>query len=169
MIKEFFAGASLFALSALPADAQMSGRASATLKDADGQTVGEVLLTEAAYGTLVQAHLRNMPSGVHAFHVHAVGACDPPFTSAGGHFNPLGSNHGFVDQDGMHAGDLPNVHVPASGELEFDVFAPRVRLDAALFDSDGAAIVMHQGPDDYQSDPAGAAGPRIACGVIEKH
>jgi Cu-Zn family superoxide dismutase len=168
MITKLIAGACLFALAALSASAQMSTRAGATLKDATGQTVGEVTLTEGAYGTLIRASLRGVPAGTHAFHVHAVGVCEPPFTSAGGHYNPAGSNHGFMDQDGMHAGDLPNVHVPSSGELEFEVFAPRVRLDAALFDSDGASIVMHQEPDDYRSDPAGDAGPRIACGVIEK-
>jgi len=41
-------------------------------------------------------------------------------------------------------------------------------MDASLFDEDGAAIVIHEGPDDYVTDPAGAAGPRIACGVITK-
>lgn len=168
MTNRILAATCLFALAAMSASAQMSMRASATLQDATGQVVGEVSLTEGAYGTLVQASLRGIPPGVHAFHVHAVGMCEPPFTSAGGHYNPVGSNHGFMDQDGMHAGDLPNVHVPSSGELEFEAFASRVRLDAALFDSDGAAIVMHQGPDDYKSDPAGDAGPRIACGVIEQ-
>lgn len=168
MIKKLIAGACLFALTASSASAQMPVRAGATLRDAAGQTAGDVVLTEGAYGTLIHAILRGVSPGTHAFHVHAVGVCEPPFTSAGGHYNPAGSNHGFMDQDGMHAGDLPNVHVPPSGELEFEVFAPRVRLDAALFDADGASIVMHEGPDDYQSDPAGDAGPRIACGVIEK-
>ena len=168
MVKMFFSGACLIALAVSSAEAEMTTRASTSLQDVTGQVVGEITLTEGAYGTLIQASLRGVPPGIHAFHVHAVGTCEPPFKSAGGHFNPVGSNHGFMDQDGMHAGDLPNVHVPLSGELAFEVFAPRVRLDASLFDSDGAAIVMHLGPDDYQSDPAGAAGPRIACGVIEK-
>ncbi|MDX1513940.1 MAG: superoxide dismutase family protein [Gammaproteobacteria bacterium] len=168
MFKRILHGTLFAAIALGAAGAQAQGTATATLKDAGGQTVGEVLLTEGGYGTLLQVTLRGLPPGTHAFHVHAVGTCEPPFTSAGGHYNPTGSKHGFLDRDGMHAGDLPNVHVPSSGELKFDVFAPRVRLDAALFDADGAAIVMHQGADDYKSDPAGAAGPRIACGVIEK-
>jgi Cu-Zn family superoxide dismutase len=170
MSKKLIASACLATLVGASAGvaAQDAGRATATLQDANGQTVGEVTLTEGGYGTLIHARLSNLPSGTHAFHVHAVGKCEPPFKSAGGHYNPLGSNHGFMDRDGMHAGDLPNVHIPDSGALEFEVFAPRVHVDAMLLDADGAAIVMHQGADDYQSDPAGAAGPRIACGVIQK-
>jgi len=170
MSKKLIASACLATLISAPAIliAQDAARATATLKDPSGQTVGEVTLTEGGYGTLIHARLSNLPPGVHAFHVHSVGKCEPPFKSAGGHYNPVGSNHGFMDRDGMHAGDLPNVHIPGSGALEFEVFAPRVHVDAMLFDADGAAIVMHQGPDDYQSNPAGAAGPRIACGVIQK-
>lgn len=168
MPKKIFASAALVAFAIVSAHAQESVTATATLKDPSGQSVGEITLTEGGYGTLIQAKLSGLPAGTHAFHVHAVGTCEPPFKSAGGHYNPTGSKHGFMDPDGMHAGDLPNVHIPLSGELQFDVFAPRVRLDAALFDADGAAIVMHAGADDYRSDPAGDAGPRIACGVIEK-
>ena len=68
----------------------------------------------------------------------------------------------------MHVGDMPNIHVPESGALEIEVLNAHLMLDAVLFDDDGAAIVIHEGPDDYITDPAGAAGPRIACGVIMK-
>ncbi len=63
---------------------------------------------------------------------------------------------------------VPNIHVPASGELEIEVLNALLVLDGQLFDADGASIVIHDGPDDYVTDPAGAAGPRIACGVIER-
>jgi Cu-Zn family superoxide dismutase len=72
---------------------------------------------------------------------------------------------------GMHAGDLPNVQVPAGGALTFDVFAPQVTLKAgagSLMDADGSALMLHQGVDDYHGDPAGNAGARIACGVITR-
>ena len=75
--------------------------------------------------------------------------------------------HGILSEYGMHVGDMPNIHVPASGELEIEVLNSRFALGIFLLDSDGAAIVIHEGPDDYRFDPAGAAGPRIACGVIE--
>jgi Cu-Zn family superoxide dismutase len=137
------------------------------MQNQDGDSLGTVMLTQTPYGALLHAKLNDLSPGAHAFHVHAVGECEPPFKSAGGHYNPVGSSHGFMDPDGMHYGDLPNIHVPENGELEFEVLAPRVNLDAMLFDADGASIVIHAGPDDYQSEPAGAAGPRIACGVIQ--
>lgn len=145
-----------------------SDKAQAVLKDADGNRVGEVRLLDGPNGTLVRAEFDGLPEGEHAFHVHAVGECTPPFKSAGGHFNPGGFDHGFASPGGYHAGDMPNLHVPESGELRVAVFNPRLGLDDKLFDEDGAAIVIHEGADDYATDPAGAAGPRIACGVLRR-
>lgn len=149
------------------ASSYASTKAMAELKDPRGNLVGSVILTEMPTGVMLQAKFRNFVPGAHAFHVHAVGRCEPPFKSAGGHYNPLGSGHGLADEHKPHAGDMPNVHIDANGELDIEVFNTQLRLDGNLFDSDGAAIVVHQGPDDYHSDPAGAAGPRIACGVIK--
>ena len=146
--------------------ASAAEQASAAMMNANGESVGAVTLRETPQGTLLHAKLENLPAGAHAFHVHAVGVCEPPFKSAGGHFNPTGKKHGIDNPDGMHVGDMPNIHVPDSGALEIEVLNTQLRLDASLFDEDGAAIVIHDGPDDYVTDPAGAAGPRIACGVI---
>lgn len=143
-------------------------QAMAKLKNPKGESVGEVKLMETPHGTLLHAKFSNLPPGAHAFHVHAVGKCEPPFKSAGGHFNPDGKKHGIHAAEGLHVGDMPNIHVPASGSLEIEVLNALLKLDAKLFDADGAAIVLHAGPDDYKSDPAGAAGARIACGVIAK-
>ena len=146
--------------------ASAAEQASAEMMNANGESVGSVTLRATPHGTLLHAKLENLPAGAHAFHVHAVGVCEPPFKSAGGHFNPTGAKHGIESAEGVHAGDMPNIHVPESGALEIEVLNTQLRLDAALFDEDGAAIVIHDGPDDYVTDPAGAAGPRIACGVI---
>ena len=143
-------------------------QAMAKLKNPEGKSVGEVKLMQTPHGTLLHAKFSNLPPGAHAFHVHAVGKCEPPFKSAGGHFNPGGKKHGIHAAEGLHVGDMPNIHVPASGSLEIEVLNTLLKLDASLFDADGAAIVLHAGPDDYKSDPAGAAGGRIACGVISK-
>jgi Cu-Zn family superoxide dismutase len=120
---------------------------------------------------LIHAVLTGISAGPHAFHIHTTGTCEPPFTSAGGHFNPTTMMHGMLNPTGMHAGDMPNVQVPADGSVTFDVLNPAVTLKPginSLFKDGGTAIVVHGGADDYKSDPAGNAGARIACGVIAR-
>jgi Cu-Zn family superoxide dismutase len=120
---------------------------------------------------LIHVSLTNPPAGVHAFHIHETGKCEPPFTTAGGHFNPAKKQHGLENPMGMHAGDLPNVDVPSSGTLAFDAVAQNVTLKPGAnspLDADGAALVIHDKADDYKSDPAGNAGDRVICGVITK-
>ena len=142
--------------------------AAAAMKNSDGVTVGTVTLEETPNGTLAHAKFTGLPPGAHAFHVHSIGKCTPPFKSAGGHYNPHDTKHGIQSHGGGHAGDMPNLTVPSSGVLEIQVLNTRVHLDRNLFDADGAALVVYAGADDYKSDPAGAAGARIACGVIRK-
>lgn len=158
----------LFAISSLPAAAQT---ASAALKSADGKEVGSVNLTQTPHGVLINLSVKGLPPGEHAFHVHAVGKCEPPFTTAGGHFNPGGKKHGMLAAEGYHAGDMPNLHIPQSGDLTVEVVNASVTLDKgkpnSVFDADGSAIVIHAGSDDYKTDPTGDAGGRIACGVIQ--
>lgn len=141
--------------------------AQAELKNAEGNSVGTVSLRETPAGVLLTAKLKGLPQGVHAFHVHAVGKCEPPFTSAGGHFDATDAKHGFLVEGGPHDGDMPNIYVPNGGNLEIEILNERLELEA-LLDADGAAIVVHAGADDYKSQPSGAAGDRIACGVISK-
>jgi superoxide dismutase, Cu-Zn family len=171
MKKTMFLAAAVLLLGATAwADMQPS-MAKATLKDATGKTVGEATLKQTPHGVLITVDFSGMPAGEHALHIHQTGKCEPPFTSAGGHFNPTGHQHGILNPKGMHAGDLPNIYVPDSGSLKVDVFAAGVTLGKgknSLFDKDGSALVIHAGADDYKSDPAGDAGARIACGVITK-
>ena len=144
--------------------------AKAALKDATGKDVGTVRLIQTPHGVLLRMSLKGVPAGERAFHIHAVGKCEPPFTSAGGHFNPAGKKHGVEAKEGSHAGDMPNLFVPANGELTVDVVNHMITLakgqSNSVFDADGSAIVIHAGPDDYKSDPTGNAGDRIVCGVI---
>lgn len=139
------------------------------MHDRDGNTVGAVILSETPSGVLLHARLAGLPPGVHAFHIHETGVCEPPFDSAGGHLTAENANaHGYLVADGPHLGDMPNIHIPASGQLEIEVMTGLSAMSSEVFDSDGAALVIHEGADDYRSQPSGAAGPRIACGVIEK-
>jgi Cu-Zn family superoxide dismutase len=78
---------------------------------------------------------------------------------------------GKDNPDGLHAGDLPNFTVDKNGKGKATIVADMVTLaDGAnsLFHPGGTALVVHAGPDDYKTDPAGNSGDRIACGVIEK-
>src|SRR6185436_3519601 len=110
----FGLAAVLMAAAIVPSQAQT---AKATLQSADGKDAGSVTLTQTPSGVLLSLSVKGLPAGEHAFHVHAVGKCEPPFTSAGGHLNPGNKKHGMMAPDGAHAGDMPNLHIPASGEL----------------------------------------------------
>lgn len=145
--------------------------ATALLKDTHGKSVGVVELTTAPTGLALSARLTGLPPVVHAFHIHEKGVCEGDFKTAGGHFNPTHAHHGFMSESGQHAGDMPNIDVPASGAIDLELFLTGVSLSPAstvnLLDNDGSSFVIHAGPDDYKSDPAGNAGGRIACGVIQ--
>jgi superoxide dismutase, Cu-Zn family len=145
--------------------------ARATFVNAQGQPAGTATLTSTGEGVFVSAQLRGLPEGTHAFHIHQVGRCEPPFESAGGHFNPSEREHGYLNPAGQHAGDMPNITVRSDGTASADHHAIGVTLSGgpnALLDGDGSALMVHAGVDDYRSDPSGNAGPRIACGVITR-
>jgi Cu-Zn family superoxide dismutase len=158
----------LLAAATLPSQAQT---AKAALQTADGKDAGSVTLTQTPSGVLLSLTVKGVPAGEHAFHVHAVGKCEPPFTSAGGHFNPGNKKHGMMAPDGAHAGDMPNLHIPTSGELAVEVLNSAITLEKdkpnSVFDADGSAVVIHAGKDDYKTDPTGDAGGRIVCGVVQ--
>jgi superoxide dismutase, Cu-Zn family len=144
--------------------------ASAALVDGNKRGVGQARLQQSPHGVLLRLDLKNATPGVHGLHIHEVGRCDAPsFESAGGHFSPDQRVHGFLSPSGPHAGDLPNIFVPASTELSIEYLIPEVTLDPgprSLLDANGSAIVIHAGQDDHFSDPAGHAGDRLACGPI---
>ena len=144
--------------------------AMAELYNGQGEHVGMATFVEGSDGVKIALNLYNMPPGVHALHIHAAGSCEKPdFKSAKGHFNPYEREHGLKNPTGPHAGDLPNIFVAKDGTCTVVALAPLATLGAgknSLLGENGTALMIHQGPDDNMSDPAGAAGPRIACGVI---
>jgi superoxide dismutase, Cu-Zn family len=163
--------AALAAALLLPALASADGRAArAVLKNAKGDRVGMALFVADGGQVTISLRVHDLPPGKHAFHVHAAGKCDPPdFTSAGPHFNPTGKKHGLKNPEGHHLGDLPNVEVGADGKGEAKATLTGASLaegPLSLFGPQGTAVVIHEKADDEMTDPAGNAGPRIACGVV---
>ncbi|MEO7365349.1 MAG: superoxide dismutase family protein [Sphingomicrobium sp.] len=131
-----------------------------------GQVLGQVRMWETPGGVTFRIAAAGLPHGLHGIHVHSVGRCDPPgFTTAGPHFNPAATQHGFNNPAGPHGGDLPNVTVAANGVLQEAVTMAHASF-ATLLDADGAALVIHARPDDYATDPSGNSGDRVACAVI---
>jgi len=104
-------------------------------------------------------------------HLHTVGQCDAPgFTTAGGHLNPHGKQHGSQNPAGSHLGDLPNITINnnGAGAASAQLSGSSSELEALLFDADGTALVVHAAADDYKTDPTGNSGARIACGVLTR-
>ncbi len=167
----FGLGAAVLAASLLMAGSASAQTAKTLLIGADGKETGIATFTQTPSGVLLKVAVKGLPLGEHALHVHAVGKCEPPFTSAGGHFNPDNKKHGLMAANGHHAGDMPNLTIPASGELTTEVLNAAITLEKgkpnSVFDVDGSALVIHAGKDDYKTDPTGDAGGRIACGVIQ--
>jgi len=158
--------------------ASMSGAPSADntaraeLKNGTGQPVGTATFTQVGNVVRVVVETQGLPRGTHGVHVHTVGKCDgPDFTTAGGHFNPVNRQHGALNPQGAHAGDLPNIEVGGDGKGRLESTTELLSLGSgttSVFDADGSAIVIHAAPDDFKTDPTGNSGARIACGVIGK-
>jgi superoxide dismutase, Cu-Zn family len=142
----------------------------ATFVNRDGDEVGAAAIREAAAGgVLIDINVEGLPAGQWlGFHIHEEGVCDPDddFESAGGHFNPNDAEHGFFLEGGPHAGDMPNLFVPESGLLRAEVFNPMVQFDGES-GIRGLSLIIHTEADDYESQPTGEAGGRLACAVIE--
>ena len=157
----------------LPAMAQDPGAAKATFMNAEGAEVGSVTLAQGEDGVTIVGELTGQTAGQHGLHFHMTGDCDGAsgFESAGGHFNPTEHKHGLENPEGPHAGDLPNVTAAADGTVAVNLTTQTISVTegdpAYVFDADGTALVIHAGPDDNVTDPAGNSGDRVACAVIE--
>jgi superoxide dismutase, Cu-Zn family len=161
-------------------DDRSGRRAVAALNDANGQKVGVAVFKEKHGEVEVSAEVWRVAPGFHGFHVHTTGECVPPFTSAGGHYNPGGVPHGD------HAGDMPSLLVNQDGTAELEFETDRFTL-SDLSDADGSAVIVHAGRDNFANIPTryhshtydtfgpdtdtlatGDAGARAACGVVER-
>ncbi|MBP2646141.1 MAG: superoxide dismutase [Firmicutes bacterium] len=132
---------------------------------------GQVIFAAVPHGTEITVEISGLPAyrpaqasqpqiGPHGFHIHEYGNCEVgdlenPFSAAGGHWNPTNQPHG------NHAGDFPALF-SNHGYSCMIFFTDKFQVGDIL----GKSIVIHQSPDDYHTQPAGASGKRLACGVI---
>jgi Cu-Zn family superoxide dismutase len=135
-----------------------------------GENVGKATFKKGPRGFIVDVSVHGLPPGKHGLHVHTVGTCEDmaEFKMAGGHMDMKGKQHGLLNADGPHDGDLPNIFVHSDGTGEAEFYTEGFSMDD-LLDKDGSSFMIHAGEDDYMSQPAGNAGARIACGVIGTH
>jgi Cu-Zn family superoxide dismutase len=140
----------------------------ATTQPSNNKVMGTVTFTEMGDHLHVTAHITGLaPNSKHGFHIHEKGDLSAPdLTSTGGHYNPDGHQHGAPGAM-SHAGDLGNITADASGMAMVDMMLMGVTIGGAKNDIIGKAVIVHGGTDDLTSQPAGAAGPRVAGGVIE--
>ena len=132
---------------------------------------GTVIFRQSGERVRVSASLSGLkPDAEHGFHVHEKGDCTSgDGMSAGGHYNPAGKPHGDYRQAGeRHAGDMPNIRADAYGNAEASFETTGITIGGGAGDIVGKGLIVHRDPDDYKSQPAGNAGPRVACAVIKK-
>ncbi len=145
--------------------------AKAELMGREGLAVtGSVTFTETADGVEVVAQVSGVEAGgQHGFHIHEIGDCSSAdFKSTGGHFNPEDHVHGGPSNDDRHAGDLGNIEIDAEGNGSLTLVTNRLTVAPGPNSVVGRGLILHEKADDLVSQPTGAAGSRIGCGVIEK-
>lgn len=154
---------------AASAIAQNDGR-EVTFISTEGSSVGTATLVGTPVGLLIELDLYDLPPETwHGFHIHETGECDAEsgFETAGGHFAITDTNHGFYVDGGPHSGDMPNQFVSTEGTLKAQVLNSYAFLGGEQDNVTGRTLIIHSDSDDYESQPSGDAGDRIACAVIE--
>jgi len=134
------------------------------------ELTGIAIFIQDDYGVSLQLNIENTPPGEHAVHIHEIGDCSADdASSAGGHWNPTAEDHGKWGEAPHHLGDIGNISVGEDGIGTFSLTTDHWTLGGGA-DNDiyGKAIIVHADPDDFTSQPTGAAGGRIGCAVISR-
>lgn len=133
-----------------------------------GETNGMAIFSDDGSEISLQLDVYKAPAGPLAAHIHEFGDCSADDgSSAGGHWNPEGEDHGAWGADAHHLGDLGNIEVDESGHGSLTLTTDRWSMGTGDADDIvGHAIIVHEKADDFTTQPTGAAGGRIACGVI---
>ncbi|WP_036385626.1 superoxide dismutase family protein [Muricauda sp. MAR_2010_75] len=138
----------------------------------DSGVSGDVTFTEDGDKVMMKAVFSGLSEGEHAIHLHEKADCSADDgTSTGGHWNPTFQPHGqWGAEEGYHKGDIGNFTADADGNatVEFETDEWCIGCDDETMNILGKAVIVHQGVDDFTSQPSGAAGARISCtGIIQ--
>jgi Cu-Zn family superoxide dismutase len=142
----------------------------ADLAPTKGNTAaGTVTFTQKGDRVVVAARVTGLTPGSHGFHIHEKGDCSSgDGMSAGGHFNPLGKPHAHPTSGDRHAGDMPMLVADAAGNATLAVELDVITVGSGATDVIGRGVIVHKDPDDFQTQPTGNSGARVACGVVRK-
>ncbi|MEM5788980.1 MAG: superoxide dismutase family protein [Syntrophobacteraceae bacterium] len=145
----------------------VSSKAIAVLNPTEGNKVkGYVSFERDGKGVRLIANVEGLTPGLHGFHIHEYGDCSSPdANSAGGHFNPTDMPHAGPTAEKRHVGDLGNIEADKTGRARLE-FSDKVVSLEGPHSIVGRAVIVHAQPDDFKTQPTGAAGARVACGVI---
>lgn len=145
-----------------------TAEATAIVEGPEHKNKGPVYVLAEDDDVVIMGVLNDLAPGVHAIHIHEVGECSgADFATAGGHFNPGNAPHGAPFDESKHVGDLGNLVTNEQGTTVFGIRLTGVKLDESPESILGKAIVVHESADDFKTQPAGGAGARVACGVIQ--
>ena len=161
----------LINISFLLVSCQYEKIATAKLQSKSGSQVkGEIKFLQNRNGKVkMLGKIQGLPSASHAIHIHEKGDCSSEDgKSAGGHWNPTSKQHGKWGHNNFHSGDIGNLRTNSKGEATIKHTSKIWQLGKEDDTTNiiGKAIIIHAGVDDFTSQPTGAAGKRIACGVI---
>lgn len=165
-----FSTKNIFAESSV--DWTKSADAIADIINNTGDKIGVAYAKQGTEGVLLRIQVSGLPAGIHGMHFHNIGNCSDHkhFQSAGGHIDTEKKPHGFLNPQGPHEGNLPNLIVDDSGKAHIELYSQLVSVNSgkmSLLDTDGSTLIIHANEDDHLSQPIGGAGERIACGVFK--
>ena len=170
LMKKFWIIAAMASL-LFVSDHAVAATASAEIRGTDPKSkiTGKVFFKDSPEGLNISAEVHHVPAGKHGFHVHENGSCSDKGKAAGDHFNPDKVKHGLIAKDGFshaHAGDMGNIEADKNGDGKLEIIVPHIALNGK-YSIIGKAVILHENEDDLISQPAGNAGGRIGCGVIQ--
>ena len=136
-----------------------------TTAQGSGKFIGDIIISESAYGLLFTPHLTGLSVGAHGFHIHTMPSCSMKGMSAGGHLDPTSTNQHLGPYGSGHLGDLPALYANQNGSATTPLLAPRIKSLSVVKNH---ALMIHEGGDNYSDKPEklGGGRGRMICGVI---